>query len=1109
MAENYSVVDFSGLSATSDGNTLLYANNQVCKSDKTLGQLIDGKIEDKGYASETYVDASIETLSGTVDQNFATKEDIGKIGNFIVTTGDEEGPTLDPSEAETKSIYLIKDESVTGADQYKEWIVTEKDDTKQWSCIGDTSVELSGYALSADVEAALNLKEDKLTFTYDNDVITAINNSAVGQVLDAGTDISIDNGIVSVNTNGSSRGQYSFVEGMNTFAADIADHVEGIGGIAEQGGCNHIEGFQYHTYTSNGPASDYYGTNKVKFYNALSFTVAGGTINGSLYELVKAFKDRFIVSCEYSSQTEYHYASQSFFKPKLYNIIDVRLIEETNYIELTIDGEIDCKSGGAIYLCGPNSLTSINGGGGSIIQGQAISTFTFNGLGFPGNNQENVRPDNCFFAFTIIYTPSGSSETTNFYRIIKPSSITYDSSTNVYTFEMEDSISLPSDVQSGSYGFAIYLLNSDYYGCNHIEGMDNVIKGAAYSHAEGSNNYINGSYAHAEGNGTSAQGNYSHTEGQNTIAAGTESHAEGQSTSAQGNYSHTEGYSTLATNGQASYKNAEHAEGYQTSAIGRGSHSEGSNTIASADGGQCHAEGYQTSAMGDHAHTEGANTYATGSNSHAEGNNTQAIGDNSHAEGGWTTATNNCSHAEGSYTLANGSYSHAEGYDTIAGTESMHVGGKYNSTSANAAFVIGNGTSHNNRSDAFIVDWNGVASATKLSTSGIQDVEEAIKNAGGGINLVWKTDQQTINYKFDDFVDAIQNKKSINLYVVDEYDDTRVMAVVNQFTDITDPDPQSQMGKMYEAFVIAQKYSYGEMTDQSSLILLGEDPSTNNIRIMAQQLLYVDVPNPSYNSVPSGYVLTYSGDNKMVWSAAGGGSTLVAGTDLVIDNGTIKVNTNGITSGTYAFVEGSATSAIGNYSHAEGYYSKALGECAHAEGATAYASGYAAHAEGVYTTAMGDYSHSEGNRTLASGYAAHAEGRETTAMGNYSHAEGRETKAIGANSHAAGFGTQATRADSFVCGSYNVSNSNAHFIVGNGTNDANKNNAFVVYSQNNFPNLPIGVASATKLATSGISDIETEINSLRNSYNELYNSYTALSSTFATYSGQWLIGTSN
>jgi hypothetical protein len=183
MAENYSVVDFSGLSATSDGNTLLYADNKVCKSDKTLGQLIDGKIDDKGYASETFVTGEINELSGTVSTEYATKEELGKVGNFIITDGDEEGPELDAEEAQTKSIYLI--ENGSGKDKYREWIATGEVGSKTWTCIGDTTMDLSEYAKSADVNTGLALKEDKV-FVVEYGVTTY---AAIKDAYDAGKQI--------------------------------------------------------------------------------------------------------------------------------------------------------------------------------------------------------------------------------------------------------------------------------------------------------------------------------------------------------------------------------------------------------------------------------------------------------------------------------------------------------------------------------------------------------------------------------------------------------------------------------------------------------------------------------------------------------------------------------------------------------------------------------------------------------------------------------------------------------------------------------------------------------------------------------------------------------
>ena len=83
------------------------------------------------------------------------------------------------------------------------------------------------------------------------------------------------------------------------------------------------------------------------------------------------------------------------------------------------------------------------------------------------------------------------------------------------------------------------------------------------------------------------------------------------------------------------------------------------------------------------------------------------VGAYSTAEGFDTTASGESSHAEGSNTTASGSYSHAEGSNTIAKGESQHVQGKYNIADETSAFIIGNGSSDNARSNAAKIDWNG------------------------------------------------------------------------------------------------------------------------------------------------------------------------------------------------------------------------------------------------------------------------------------------------------------------------------------------------------------------------------------------------------------------
>ena len=71
------------------------------------------------------------------------------------------------------------------------------------------------------------------------------------------------------------------------------------------------------------------------------------------------------------------------------------------------------------------------------------------------------------------------------------------------------------------------------------------------------------------------------------------------------------------------------------------------------------------------------------------------------------------------YPIASGSYSHAEGRGTIAMGNYQHVQGQFNQTSsAQAAFIVGNGTNVNNRSNLIFAAGSEVQITGSLSTTG-------------------------------------------------------------------------------------------------------------------------------------------------------------------------------------------------------------------------------------------------------------------------------------------------------------------------------------------------------------------------------------------------------
>lgn len=109
--------------------------------------------------------------------------------------------------------------------------------------------------------------------------------------------------------------------------------------------------------------------------------------------------------------------------------------------------------------------------------------------------------------------------------------------------------------------------------------------------------------------------------------------------------------------------------------------------------------------------------------------------------------------------------------------------------------------------------------------------------------------------------------------------------------------------------------------------------------------------------------------------------------------------------------------ANGNYSHAEGLYTKADGS--------------ASHSEGGYTDATGDYSHTEGYSTSASKRFSHAGGNTSSALKEGAFVHGNNVIAD-KNDYEIAFGT------------FNKSNEDTLFSVGNGTDEDTRSNAFEI-----------------------------------------------------------------
>lgn len=152
------------------------------------------------------------------------------------------------------------------------------------------------------------------------------------------------------------------------------------------------------------------------------------------------------------------------------------------------------------------------------------------------------------------------------------------------------------------------------------------------------------------------------------------------------NFSYAEGFGSVAAGGAA------HAEGKDCKTYEDFSHVEGSNNINIGYG--AHVEGWNNVNYGYGSHVEGVRNLCTVNYGHAEGWGNTVKGAASHVEGLYNTANAYGSHAGGTYTIASGRYQHVIGKYNVEDTE-----GKY-------AFIIGNGTANETRSNAFTVDWD-------------------------------------------------------------------------------------------------------------------------------------------------------------------------------------------------------------------------------------------------------------------------------------------------------------------------------------------------------------------------------------------------------------------
>ncbi len=200
----------------------------------------------------------------------------------------------------------------------------------------------------------------------------------------------------------------------------------------------------------------------------------------------------------------------------------------------------------------------------------------------------------------------------------------------------------------------------------------------------------------------------------------------------------------------------------------------------------------------------------------------------------------------------------------------------------------------------------------------------------------------------------------------------------------------------------------------------------------------------------TGYAATAIGDS----STASGSISFAAGFRTTASGiYATAMGNNTISSGLGSNATGWETIASDYVSVAMGYRTEASGAHSTAIGFSNTASGLASTAMGSNTEATGFISTTMGNHNVASGSASTAMGDHNVASGSVSTAMGFNTAAAGSRATSMGFYTTANGYAGTVVGAYNnpmvtpeinLTSNSPLFIVGNGNDNNDLNNAVVV-----------------------------------------------------------------
>ncbi len=416
-----------------------------------------------------------------------------------------------------------------------------------------------------------------------------------------------------------------------------------------------------------------------------------------------------------------------------------------------------------------------------------------------------------------------------------------------------------------------------------------------------------------------------------------------------------------------------------------------------ANGEYAFAGGWDNDANGDRSFVYGFVSGTSGDYAVSFGNGNQASGLHGFTQGASNTASGDYTMAFGRFNSSTGDHSKAIGLSLNAESFGETVFGLYDSNySANSTtafdandrlFVVGNGTSNTNRSNALTIFKNG--------NININDAYN-IPNTDGTNGQVMTTDGAG-NVTFEDLPTVT---------------DTDTQNTLDEAYDEGGPGAGRTINALDGAVEIAGRDGF----QVTGIYSLGNTVSLSG---SGTRMFF----SPRLSAFRAGSI------NGNQWDNAN------------IGNYSIALGYNTTASGFYSTAFGEDAVASNNASTAFGSGTTASGSRSTAFGEDTIASATTSTAFGDTTTASGSTSTAFGSGTTASGNLSVAFGTNTVASGNYSTAFGLSNTA-GSYGETA-IGLYSNTGSTFASNSFNALDQ--LFVVGNGTSNSDRSNALTIY----------------------------------------------------------------